>query len=59
MSKVQIEASWNAVLEETFNQPWFAELAAYLKQEKAAGKTNKSQLNSFFNNKAYSINLTS
>lgn len=39
MSKVQIEASWKAVLDETFDQPWFAELATYLREEKAAGKT--------------------
>lgn len=39
MSKVQIEASWKAVLDETFDQPWFTELATYLREEKAAGKT--------------------
>lgn len=39
MSKVQIEASWKEVLDETFDQPWFTELATYLREEKAAGKT--------------------
>ena len=39
MSSVQIEASWKTVLQDQFEQPYFQALAAFLKKEKAAGKT--------------------
>ena len=39
MSSVQIEASWKTVLQDQFEQPYFQALAAFLKNEKAAGKT--------------------
>ena len=35
---VQIEASWKAVLKNEFTQPYFLEIVAFLKTEKAAGK---------------------
>lgn len=38
MSQVKIEASWKAVLESEFGQPYFQSLVAFLKTEKAAGK---------------------
>ena len=39
MSSVQIEASWKTTLQDQFEQPYFQALAAFLKKEKAAGKT--------------------
>ena len=39
MSSVQIEASWKTALRDQFEQPYFQALAAFLKNEKAAGKT--------------------
>ena len=39
MSSVQIEASWKTALQDQFEQPYFQALAAFLKKEKAAGKT--------------------
>ena len=39
MSSVQIEASWKTALRDQFEQPYFQALAAFLKKEKAAGKT--------------------
>ena len=39
MSSVQIEASWKTTLQDQFEQPYFQALAAFLKNEKAAGKT--------------------
>ena len=39
MSSVQIEASWKTALQDQFEQPYFQALAAFLKNEKAAGKT--------------------
>jgi uracil-DNA glycosylase len=38
MSKVKIEASWKAVLEGEFEQPYFQGIANFLRQEKASGK---------------------
>ena len=38
-SNVQIEPSWGAQLSDQFNQPYFAELVAFLKQERAQGHT--------------------
>jgi uracil-DNA glycosylase len=37
--KVQIEASWKAVLAEEFAKPYFKEIKEFLKSEKAANKT--------------------
>ncbi len=39
MSDVKIEPSWKAVLQDEFNQPYFENIAAFLRQEKEAGKT--------------------
>ena len=39
MSNIQIEASWKTALQDQFEQPYFQALAAFLKNEKAAGKT--------------------
>ena len=39
MSNIQIEASWKTALQDQFEQPYFQALAAFLKKEKAAGKT--------------------
>lgn len=39
MSAIKIEASWQAALQETFEQSWFQSLAQYLRQEKSQGKT--------------------
>lgn len=39
MSEIKIEASWKAVLEEEFQEPYFQSIAAFLRNEKAAGKT--------------------
>lgn len=36
---VKIEDSWKEVLQEEFKQPYFKEIASFLKEEKAAGKT--------------------
>ncbi len=36
---VKIEASWKAALKNEFKQPYFQEIALFLKQEKTAGKT--------------------
>jgi len=36
---VKIEDSWKEVLSEEFKQPYFKEIAAFLKKEKAEGKT--------------------
>ena len=38
MGEVKIEASWKEVLKEEFQQPYFRELADFLRKEKAAGK---------------------
>jgi len=38
MSQVTIEESWKAVLADAFETPWFKEIAAFLRTEKAAGK---------------------
>ena len=38
MSQVTIEESWKAVLADAFETPWFKEIAAFLRAEKAAGK---------------------
>jgi uracil-DNA glycosylase len=35
---VKIEASWKAVLDEEFNRPYFQQLAAFLREERAVGK---------------------
>ena len=37
--EVKIEESWKQALQEEFDKPYFAALARYLHQEKAAGKT--------------------
>lgn len=37
--KVQIEESWYQVLADEFDQPYFHQIIAFLKQEKSAGKT--------------------
>ncbi|MFN7116686.1 MAG: uracil-DNA glycosylase, partial [Saprospiraceae bacterium] len=39
MSDVKIEASWKAVLQDEFVQPYFQSIATFLRQEKEAGKT--------------------
>jgi uracil-DNA glycosylase len=39
MSDVKIESSWKTALAAEFEQPYFAAISAYLKQEIAAGKT--------------------
>jgi uracil-DNA glycosylase len=39
MSTVKIEPSWKDQLQEEFEKPYFQELAAWLKAEKANGKT--------------------
>lgn len=39
MSNVKIEASWKAVLEDEFQQPYFQTIATFLKKEKSEGKT--------------------
>ncbi len=39
MSQVNIEESWKKILAEEFEQPYFAEITAFLKTELAAGKT--------------------
>lgn len=39
MSQVQIEESWKEVLHDEFEKPYFQGLAAFLRAEKAAGKT--------------------
>ncbi len=39
MNDVKIEASWKAVLSQEFEQPYFQAIAAFLRKEKAAGKT--------------------
>lgn len=39
MSDVKIESSWKTALATEFEQPYFAAISAYLKQEIAAGKT--------------------
>ena len=36
---VKIEPSWKAVLQEEFDKPYFADVTAYVKNEKAAGYT--------------------
>ncbi len=36
--KVQIDESWNTVLKDEFEKPYFEEIVAFLKTEKAAGK---------------------
>jgi uracil-DNA glycosylase len=36
--QVQIEASWQLALQAEFKQPYFAEIVAFLKAEKSAGK---------------------
>lgn len=36
---VKIEASWKEVLKDEFSKPYFLQVIAFLKQEKAAGKT--------------------
>ncbi|RMF27759.1 MAG: uracil-DNA glycosylase [Bacteroidetes bacterium] len=38
MGEVKIEASWKEVLKDEFQQPYFRELADFLRREKAAGK---------------------
>ena len=38
MSNVKIEPTWKAALADEFTQPYFQELVAFLKKEKAAGK---------------------
>lgn len=37
--QVAIAESWKNVLQDEFNQPYFSELVAFIRQEKAAGKT--------------------
>jgi uracil-DNA glycosylase len=37
-NKIKLEASWLEVLENQFDQPYFAQIKAFLLQEKAAGK---------------------
>lgn len=37
--KVQIESSWNHILQDTFNKPYFEQIVNNLKAEKNAGKT--------------------
>lgn len=39
MSDVKIEASWKEVLQDQFSQPYFHDLAAFLRKEKEAEKT--------------------
>ncbi len=39
MSDIKIEASWKAVLQAEFSQPYFQSLATFLRQEKEQGKT--------------------
>ena len=39
MSQVQIEDSWKRVLQEEFDKPYFEQLVAHIKADKAAGKT--------------------
>ena len=39
MAAVQIEESWKEQLVKEFEDPYFAQLSAFLKQEKQAGKT--------------------
>lgn len=39
MSDVKIEASWKVVLQDEFNQPYFQNIATFLRQEKETGKT--------------------
>lgn len=39
MSNVRIEESWKNALSAEFDQPYFAALVSFIKQEKAAGKT--------------------
>jgi uracil-DNA glycosylase len=39
MSPVKIEESWKAVLNNEFEQPYFQNIANFLRSEKAAGKT--------------------
>jgi uracil-DNA glycosylase len=39
MSPVKIEKSWKVVLKDEFEQPYFQNIANFLKSEKAAGKT--------------------
>lgn len=39
MSQVNIEESWKSVLADVFETTWFEEMAAFLRAEKAAGKT--------------------
>jgi uracil-DNA glycosylase len=36
---VKIEASWKEVLKDEFSKPYFLQIRAFLKEEKAAGKT--------------------
>jgi uracil-DNA glycosylase len=36
---VQIEESWKAVLQDEFDQPYFQQIADFLRREKAAGKS--------------------
>lgn len=38
MRNVKIEASWKAVLESEFEQPYFQSIASFLRQQKASGK---------------------
>ncbi len=39
MAQVQIEESWKRVLKEEFTKPYFEQLVAHIKADKAAGKT--------------------
>lgn len=39
MSDVKIEASWKAILEDEFEQPYFQSIVTFLRKEKEAGKT--------------------
>jgi uracil-DNA glycosylase len=39
MANVSIEESWKTVLQDLFEQPFFDNLVAFIKEEKAAGKT--------------------
>lgn len=39
MAEIKLEASWRTRLEDTFATPWFGELKAFLKSEKASNAT--------------------
>ena len=46
---VQIEPSWKAILADEFEQPYFQNIIAFLKQEIAAGKTIFPDSSNIFN----------